>query len=88
MSTAKTQLDALITEQAQQARVVEARVKLQNCYWTIQETNSSIHALVDAGALDLISAELKLALNKIWTAMKTCQASIEALAEKDLLDNS
>ena len=87
MSTAKTQLDALITEQAQQARVVEARALLQNCYWTIQETNSSIQAIVDEGALNLIPNELKLALNKIWTATKTCQASIEALAENDLLDS-
>lgn len=88
MTTAKTQLDALITEQAQQARVVEARVKLQNCYWTVQETNATIQAIVDDGALNLIPTELKVGLNKIWTATKACQAAIEALAEKDLLDNS
>jgi hypothetical protein len=86
MSTAKDQFNVLVTENAQQARVIEARAKLQNCAWTVQETNASIQALVDEGALNLISTELKVALNAMWTVFKQAEAAIAALAAKDVLE--
>ena len=86
MSTAKTAFDSLVTANAQEDRVIEARAKLQNCFWTVQETNAAVQALADAGDLKTIDTNLKTALNAIWTIFKTAQTDIEALAIKDVLD--
>jgi hypothetical protein len=86
MSTAKTQFDQLVATNEQEARVIEARARLRNIYHKTIEVNARIKELSDAGDLNTIPAQLLSGLNKVWTAFKTCQASIEALAEKDLLD--
>jgi hypothetical protein len=86
MSTAKTQFDTLVATNSQEARVIEARAKLRNLYHKVTEVNARVQELANAGDLSNIQPQLPAGLNKVWVAFKTCQATLDALAEKDLLD--
>ena len=84
-STAKIAFDALVALSKSQQTIIAGRAAFQNCYWTLQQTNAKIQALVDAGDLTGVDQNLLTALSNFWNAIKAAQNTIEADPGFDVL---
>lgn len=86
MGIITTQLDLLYSTKAQADRVIEAKAIMQGAFDTIAEANARVQAIVDLGTLNAVPAETKAALNKAWTALKTCEASLKDVGVQEAIN--
>ncbi len=86
MTIITTQLNALYAVKTQTDRVIEAKAVMQAAFNTIVEANARVQAIVALGALDTVLTEAKATLNKAWTALKTCEASLKAVDVQEVIN--
>ena len=80
-----TDFDTLWTEKKQRDSTVETKALLQNAMFTIEETKARLQAIVDAGVFNTIPNSIKIALNNVFTVVKTASTGFNAVDVKEVL---
>jgi len=81
-----TDFDGLWIETKQRQRTIEAKAKLQNAMWVIEETKTQIQEIVDEGSLNTIPTSIKTALNSAFTVVKTASTGFSAAGIQEVLN--
>lgn len=81
-----TDFDILWTEKKQRDSTVEAKALLQNAMFVIEETKARLQVIVDAGVFNTIPNSVKVALNKVFTVVKTASIGFADAEVKEVLN--
>ena len=81
----KTDFDKLWDEKKEKDGTVEAKALLQNAMWVIEETNSRVQVIIDAGTLDKAPKTVGDALKKSHTVVKTASTGFSDPDVKEVL---
>ena len=79
------EIQAIIETTAQYNRAINAIAILQRIKMELDTTDAEIQEIKNSGAIDMLTPELKSALNDGWVIVKNAKALIENNADLTLL---